>query len=51
MKPETTADILELMDGYILSAALGAAMELGLFWSLAEKPMSAPDVAGSLNIP
>jgi SAM-dependent methyltransferase len=51
MKPETTEDILELLDGYVVSAALGAAMELGIFWSLAEKPSSAPDVAKSLNIP
>ncbi|MBI4670858.1 MAG: hypothetical protein HY741_04210 [Chloroflexi bacterium] len=51
MKPETTEDILELMDGYIVSAALGTAMELGVFWLLAEKPLSAPSVAQSLNIP
>jgi SAM-dependent methyltransferase len=51
MKPETTEDIVELLDGYILSAALGAAMELGVFWLLAEKPLSAPDVAQALNIP
>jgi hypothetical protein len=51
MKPETTEDVLELLDGYIVSAALGAAMELGIFWLLAEKPSPAPDVAKSLNIP
>jgi SAM-dependent methyltransferase len=51
MKPETTEDILELLNGYIISAALGAAMELGVFWLLAEKPLSAPNVAQSLNIP
>ncbi len=51
MKPETTEDILELMDGYIVSAVLGAAMELGVFWLLAQKPLSATDVAQSLNIP
>jgi SAM-dependent methyltransferase len=51
VKPETTEDILELMEGYIVSAALGAAMELGLFWSLAEKPIPAADVAQTLNIP
>jgi cyclopropane fatty-acyl-phospholipid synthase-like methyltransferase len=50
MKPETTEDILELLNGYIVSAALGAAMELGVFWLLAEKRLSAPDVAHSLNI-
>jgi SAM-dependent methyltransferase len=51
VKPETTEDILELMNGDILSAVLGAAMELGLFWLLAEKPLSAPDAAASLSIP
>ncbi len=51
MKPETTEDILELMSGYVVSAALGAAMELGVSWSLAKKPLSAADVAQSLNIP
>jgi len=51
MKPETTEDILELMEGHIVSAALGTAMELGVFWLLAEKPLLAPSVAQSLNIP
>ena len=51
MKLETTEDILELLDASIVSAALGAAMELGVFWLLAEKPLSATNVAQSLNIP
>jgi cyclopropane fatty-acyl-phospholipid synthase-like methyltransferase len=51
MKPETTEDILRFMDGYIVSAALGTAMELGVFWLLAEKPLSAAAVAQSLSIP
>ena len=51
MKPETTEEIVELMDSFILSAALGSAMELGLFWLLAKKPLSASDAAQSLNIP
>jgi SAM-dependent methyltransferase len=51
MKPETTADILEILSGHIISAALGAAMELGVFWLLAEKPLSSANVAQSLNIP
>jgi SAM-dependent methyltransferase len=50
VKPETTEDILELLQGYIASATVGAAMELGLFWLLAEKPLSASDVAESLDI-
>jgi len=51
MKPETTEDIVELLDSYIISAALGAAMELGVFWLLAEKPLSDLSVAQSLKIP
>ncbi len=51
MKPETTEDILELMNGYIFAAVLGAAMELGIFWLLADKPLSAAELAQSLNIP
>jgi len=51
MKPETTEDVLELLNGHIASAALGAAMELGVFWLLAEKPLSASSVARSLDIP
>jgi methyltransferase family protein len=51
MQPKTTEDILALLGGCIASAALGAAMELGIFWLLAEKPLSAPGVAQSLDIP
>jgi SAM-dependent methyltransferase len=51
MKPETTEEIVDLMDSYIVSAALGSAMEWGLFWLLAKEPLSASDVAQSLNIP
>lgn len=51
MKPETTEDILELLDGYFVSAALGAAMELGVFWLLADRPLSASGVAEALSIP
>jgi SAM-dependent methyltransferase len=51
MKPETTEDILELLDGYIVSAALGTAMELGVFWLFANKPLTASAVAESLSIP
>jgi SAM-dependent methyltransferase len=51
VKPETTEDILELLQGHITSAAVGAAMELGLFWLLAEGPLSDAGVAESLGIP
>src|SRR5512143_2115140 len=39
------------MNGHIDSAALGTAMELGVFWLLAKQPLSATEVAQSLNIP
>ena len=51
MKPETTEDILELLDGYFVSAALGTALELGVFWLLADKPLPASGLAESLGIP
>lgn len=51
MKPETMEDILVLMEGYIVSAALGAAMELGVFWLLAREPLSGAQVAQALDIP
>jgi predicted TPR repeat methyltransferase len=51
MKPKTADDVFELMDAYITSAALNAAMELGLFWLLAERPLDAPAVAQTLDIP
>ena len=51
MKPATTEDIFELLDGYVTSTVLGTAMELGIFWLLAEKPLLTADIANSLNIP
>jgi Dimerisation domain len=51
MKLETTEDILELMNGSLLAAVVGTAMELGLFWLLADKPLSAAELAQALNIP
>lgn len=51
MKPVTTENIFEILDGYFTSAALGTAMELGLFWLLAEKPLSPSVIARELNIP
>ena len=51
MKPETTEDVLEILQGYITSAIAGAAMESGLLWLLADKPMKASEVAESLHIP
>jgi hypothetical protein len=39
------------MNGHILAAVLGTAMEMGIFWLLADKPLSAPELAQRLNIP
>ncbi len=51
MKLASTDDIFDLLEAYGASAALGAAMELGLFWLLAERPLDGPGVAAALDIP
>jgi SAM-dependent methyltransferase len=51
MKSMTTDDILELLDASFTSAALGTAMELGLFWLLDQQPLEAMHVAEKLGIP
>ncbi len=51
MQPRTTDDVFDLIDGYVPSAALGAALELGLFWRLAEHPCETDDVAQAMGIP
>jgi predicted TPR repeat methyltransferase len=51
MKPTTTDAVFDLMDSYLTSAALGAAMEWGLFWLLAEQPLDAAGVGQELGIP
>jgi predicted TPR repeat methyltransferase len=51
MKPRTADDVFELMDSYVTSAAVNAAMEMGLFWLLAEQPLDAASVARALEIP
>lgn len=51
MKPETTEDVLDLLEAHALAAALGAAMQLGLFWLLKEQPLRDSDIAGVFGIP
>jgi hypothetical protein len=51
MKPTTTQDIFDLMESYVISAALCSAMELGLFWLLKEKPLDTTSVSKELDIP
>jgi predicted O-methyltransferase YrrM len=50
VKPATTGDVLELMESYIGSAALSAALELGLFWLLADQPRDAASAGEALGI-
>ncbi len=51
MKLATTDQVFDCLSAYVDSAALGTAIELGLFWLLAEQPLDAPGVAQTLNIP
>ncbi len=51
MELRTTADINRFLRSYLASAALGTALELRLFWRLADDPASAARVAEELNIP
>lgn len=51
MQVRTTDDVLDMLDGFIRSTAGGAAMELGLFWRLAERPASAREAGEALGIP
>jgi ubiquinone/menaquinone biosynthesis C-methylase UbiE len=51
VKLTTRGDIYTCLQAYADSAALGAALELGLFWLLAEQPLDAPGVAQALRIP
>lgn len=51
MTPATPDDVFELIDSYVASAAVGAAMEHRLFWLLADEPRGVPDVASTLGIP
>jgi SAM-dependent methyltransferase len=51
MRPSTADDVLDFLDVPFQSAALGAALELGLFWSLEERPLEAGQVALELGIP
>lgn len=52
MKTVTTnEDVYTLLHAPAASAALGAAINTGLLWMLAEKPMNGDEVAQALNIP
>jgi predicted O-methyltransferase YrrM len=51
MRVATAAEVQEVLQGFIPAAALGAALELGLFWSLSEHPQAAAAVAQNLSVP
>ena len=51
MKPRSADEVLDLMDAAFPAAALGAALELGLFWLLETRPLEAKEVARWLDIP
>jgi SAM-dependent methyltransferase len=47
----TNEEVVSLLHASAASAALGAAITTGLLWMLAQKPMSADEVAQALKIP
>lgn len=51
MHPKTTQDVLDLIGSGLASAALGAALELGLFWRFVGGPRAAASVSDELGIP
>ncbi|MHA2369528.1 MAG: SAM-dependent methyltransferase [Candidatus Hodarchaeales archaeon] len=51
MEFQTADDILDFLRAYIASAALGTALELQLFWQLAEMPMKVQEIAQKHDIP
>lgn len=51
MQPKTTLDVENLLRMYIASAAVATALELGLFWQLAENPLNVKDISQKFNIP
>lgn len=51
MKLTSYADVRDQLRAYLPSAALGAAMELGLFWKLADRPQREEAIAENLGIP
>ncbi len=48
---KSESDVLTLLRAYLPSAALGAALELGLFWRLSAGPLSVEEVAQEWSIP
>src|SRR5688572_20367534 len=51
MPLSTTQDIFDYLHAHVTSAALNAALELGLFWRLAERARTDADVAAEYGLP
>ena len=51
MRITSVDDVFGLMGASLPSAALGVALELGLFWTLENGPRTSPDIAAELDIP
>ena len=51
MNIKNTQDIENLLRLHHASAAVGTALELGLFWQLAEKPLETNNISQKYNIP
>ena len=51
MQPKTTQDVENLLRMCYASAAIATALELGLFWQLAKKPLKVKEISQNFNIP
>ncbi len=51
MASDRSSCVIEVLDGSLESAAVGAAMELGLFWLLDSQPLDGAGVGRALGIP
>jgi SAM-dependent methyltransferase len=51
LEPTNADEVLDLLDAGFPASALGAALELGLFWHLDPRPLEAKELARRLGIP
>lgn len=51
MEPRNARDVEDLLEAYLPAAALGAALELGVFWRLADGPLPLPALATAFDVP
>ena len=50
MQPQTPDHVFDLIDGYVASAALGAALEHGIFWLVADEPATPARLAADIGV-